>query len=145
VKAKLDGYRARDGCTSCIFVALVHHHPFPVASDEVDTLPFIGIREEPFLTMENGGQLGAWCAGNQISLILHGHKHKQRLASRHFDIGGHPHPVHAIGCGATLGIEGKPLSYNWLSWRPTERSWSVSYFADPGDGSGFRESRFVLE
>jgi hypothetical protein len=50
--------------------------------------------------------------------------------------------VHAIGCGALFGIEGKPLSYNWLRWQPADRSWSVSYFADPGDGSGFRESRF---
>jgi 3',5'-cyclic AMP phosphodiesterase CpdA len=143
-KAKLDSYRSRDACMGCVFIALVHHHPFAVEDDEVDTLPFIGIREEPFLTMSNGEQLGTWCAGNDISLILHGHKHKPRFVGRDVEVGGRSRSVHAVGCGAAFGVEGKPLSYNWLSWHPTKRSWSVSYFADPGDGSGSRENRFEL-
>ena len=143
-KAKLDGVRARESFAGCVYVAVVHHHPFPIESDEVDTLPFIGIREEPFLTMSNGEQLGTWCAGNDIPLILHGHKHKPRFVGREIEVKGQVRSVHAIGCGAAFGVEGKPLSYNWLSWHATDRSWSVSYFADPGDGSGFRESRFEL-
>lgn len=125
-------------------VALVHHHPFSTREDEFDTLPYLGIREERFLRMENGGRLIEWCASNSIPLILHGHKHRPRFIGQEIIINGNSRLVRAIGCGSSFGIEGKPLSFNWITWQPQLRQWSVIYYADPGDGSGFRERRLVI-
>lgn len=144
VATKLTELRNREGSSDYIRIALVHHHPFSTRDDEIDTLPFLAIREERFLRMENGDQLVRWCGGNGVPLILHGHKHRPRFIGQEIEIGGHTRLVRAVGCGASFGIEGKPLSFNWITWQPATRHWTVSYFADPGDGSGFQEKRLVI-
>ena len=126
-------------------IVLVHHHPFSIEEDEHDTVPFIRIREEPTLRMENGQELVDWCARMDVPLILHGHKHKQRYIGREVLLDGFnkPRMVRAVGCGTSLGAEGKPLSYNVITWQPDRREWLVSFFSDPGDGSGFVERRIA--
>ena len=132
------------GHDSFIRIALTHHHPFSRSEDEVDVVPFLGLKEERWLRMNNGEQLVRWCAGNRIPLILHGHKHHPRFIGQEIESGGNLTTVRAIGCGSTLGAEGKPLSYNWLTLQGHAKQWFVSYFADPGDGSGFKEKRLVI-
>ncbi len=127
-----------------IRIVLVHHHPFSTREDEIDVIPFLRIHEERFLRMENSEHLIQWCAKNEIPLILHGHKHKPRYIAQEVEHQGEMRAVRSIGCGTTLGAEGKPLSYNWITWNPDNRNWSVSYFADPGDGSGFAEKRLIV-
>ena len=125
-------------------IALTHHHPFSRSEDETDVVPFLGIKEERWLRMENGEQLVRWCAGNRIPLILHGHKHHPRFIGQEIELDGQLVSVRAVGCESTLGAEGKPLSYNWITWQAKSSQWAVSYFADPGDGSGFKEKRLVV-
>ncbi len=125
-------------------IALTHHHPFSRSEDETDVVPFLGLKEERWLRMNNGEQLVKWCAGNRIPLILHGHKHHPRFIGQEIESDGRLVTVRAVGCGSTLGAEGKPLSYNWLTWQSQSNQWAVSYFADPGDGSGFKEKRLVV-
>ncbi len=125
-------------------IALTHHHPFSRSEDEMDVVPLLGVKEERWLRMKNGEQLVRWCAGNRIPLILHGHKHHPRFIGQEIESDGRPVLVRAIGCGSTLGAEGKPLSFNWLTLQPKLNQWSISYFADPGDGSGFRDKRLVV-
>ena len=111
-------------------VALTHHHPISRSGDELDVVPFLGLKEERFLRMKNGEQLVKWCAGNRIPLILHGHKHHPRFIGQEIASDGRLVTVRAVGCGSTLGAEGKPLSYNWLTWQSQSNQWIVSYFAD---------------
>lgn len=144
VATKLDGMKRLGKYDDHICVTLVHHHPFSTQDDEVDTLPFLRIKEEPYLRMENGEDLVKWCASRNVPLILHGHKHRPRFVGREIEFEGRTRLVRAIGCGSSFGIEGKPLSYNWITWQPAARSWTVSYMADPGDGSGFAEKRLVV-
>ena len=127
-------------------VSLVHHHPFSTREDEVDTLPlpFLRLKEERFLRMVDGGHLVEWCGRQDIPLILHGHKHRPRFIGQEVPVDGRTRLVRAVGCGAAFGIEGKPLSYNWITWQPRTRTWTVSFFADPGDGSGFVEKRLAM-
>lgn len=125
-------------------LVLVHHHPFSTQEDEIDTIPYLGIREEPFLRMEGGEHLVRWCVAQGIPLILHGHKHRPRISGHEVEHNGQLKWVRAIGSGATLGIEDKPLSYNWITWNPDKREWTVTFYADPGDGSGFSEKRLVI-
>lgn len=125
-------------------IALTHHHPFSRSEDETDVVPFLGLKEERWLRMKNGEQLVRWCAGNRIPLILHGHKHHPRFIGHEIESEGRLVSVRAVGCGSTMGAEGKPLSYNWLTWQSQANQWAVSYFADPGDGSGFKEKRLVI-
>lgn len=94
--------------------------------------------------MENGDHLVKWCAANRIPLILHGHKHRPRFVGQEIEIEGHARLVRAVGCGSSLGIGDRPLSFNWITWHPPTRSWMVSFFADPGDGSGFAEKRLAI-
>lgn len=144
VATKLTELHRRDIYADYIHVALVHHHPFSTREDEIDTLPFLGIREERFLRMENGDHLVRWCGSNGVPLILHGHKHLPRFIGQEIDIEGRTRLVRAVGCGSSSGIDGKPLSFNWITWQPATKQWAVSFFADPGDGSGFREKRLVI-
>jgi len=144
VATKLDGVIGMGRHHDYIRVALVHHHPFSTEADEEETLPFLGLKEEPFLRMDNGEQLVTWCARRNVPLVLHGHKHRPRFIRKAVDVQGEQRLVHAIGCGSSFGIEGKPLSFNWITWQPSTRSWTVSYFADPGDGSGFVERRLAV-
>ena len=144
VATQLAHLRTDKNDSDYVRIALVHHHPFSTRDDEIDTLPVVGVREERFLRMKNGDLLVRWCAGNSVPLILHGHKHHPRFIGQEIEIDGRTRLVRAVGCGASLGVEKKPLSYNWITWQPDTRQWSVSYFADPGDGSGFREKRLAI-
>lgn len=144
VATKVDAMRNQEKYGEHMFVTLVHHHPFSTQDDEVDTIPFLGMKEEPFLRMENGEHLVKWCAQKRIPLILHGHKHRPRFVGREVEVEGRTRLVRAIGCGSSFGIEGKPLSYNWITWQPSAKTWTVSFMADPGDGSSFAEKRLVI-
>jgi calcineurin-like phosphoesterase family protein len=125
-------------------IALVHHHPFTRNEDEKDIIPFLGIKEERWLRMRNGEQLVSWCVGNSIGLILHGHKHHPRFIGQEIESENSTALVRAIGCGSTLGAEGKPLSYNLLTFPIGTSQWSVTYLSDPGDGSGFKQKRIDI-
>jgi hypothetical protein len=98
----------------------------------------INITDELLLRMDDAESFLTWCATRGVGLVLHGHKHvaryRQELVQRS---DGTQHSITAVGCGTTLGAEGKPLSYNLLAWDPKLRKWNVTYFMDPGDGSGF--------
>ena len=144
VATKLEELKRLRDLSDYMYVSLVHHHPFSTREDEVDTLPGLRIKEEPFLRMENGEQLVRWCAARNVPLILHGHKHRPRFIGQEVEHHGSTRLVRAVGCGSTLGIEGKPLSFNWITWQPATRSWTVSFLADPGDGTGFAEKRLSM-
>jgi len=144
VATRLTELHRRGDFSDYISVALTHHHPFSTRDDEIDTLPFLGIREERFLRMENGDHVVRWCASNRVPLILHGHKHKPRFVGQEIEFEGRTRLVRAVGCGSSFGIEGKPLSFNWITWQPATRQWTVSFFADAGDGSGFQEKRLAI-
>lgn len=126
-------------------VALIHHHPFSFETESETFiqrgLSLIGLTDEYFLRMENAEAFLIWCAKRNIPLILHGHKHVPRHVNRNLEYEQDGKSVWrriaAIGCGASLGVERRPLSYNILTWDSVSKNWSVSFFADPGDGSGF--------
>jgi len=130
-------------------LALVHHHPFSFETGQETfvqrLLGKFGLREEQFLRMLDADQFLTWVAKRRIPLILHGHKHVQRHFSKTVDIDGHGQHVSAIGCGASLGAEGYPLSYNIVTWDQHSRTWGASFFADPGDGSGFSRQCITTE
>jgi len=127
-----------------IRIALIHHHPFSTTEDEQDVVPYLRIREERFMRMENSDEFVQWCGKLDVPLILHGHKHKPRFVSREVVLHeGNLRLVRAIGCGSTFGADGYPRAYNWITWQPRTRSWSITYYSDPGDGSGFVPKRLV--
>lgn len=123
-------------------VALVHHHPFSFEAEEKSllnrTLRLMGKSDEDFLCMEDGPEFVDWCARKNIPLILHGHKHIPRHVIKRVWVEDRLEcNVSAVGCGSSLGAEGKPLSYNVVTWDHNARLVGVSCFADPGDGGGF--------
>jgi predicted MPP superfamily phosphohydrolase len=128
-------------------VALIHHHPYSFDSAKESrvqkVLKTFGLHEESFLRMEDAEEFLTWCAGRNVPLVLHGHKHIQRHVSDSikWDHGKSSswRDVVAVGCGTSLGVEDYALSYNVLEWSPSTRKWTVSFFADPGFGTGFDE------
>ena len=100
----------------------------------------INVTDEYFLRMDDAESFLKWFAGRRVGLILHGHKHVARYRPERITrADGTQVSITTVGCGTTLGAEGKPLSYNVISWDPGSRKWNVSYFMDPGDGSEFSE------
>ncbi len=125
-------------------VALIHHHPFSFETQKERFVSrffeTIGITDEYFLRMDDADSFLAWCAGRKISLILHGHKHVPRYREEQIQrADGNRQLITTVGCGTSLGAEGRPLSYNVVAWDSQRRRWSVSFFADLGDGSGFNQ------
>ena len=90
----------------------------------------------------------SWCVGRRVPLVLHGHKHVARYKKALVEWKHGParewREVTAVGCGTSLGAEGRPLSYNVLEWLPSARKWSASFFSDPGLGAGFEEVYIAL-
>jgi UDP-2,3-diacylglucosamine pyrophosphatase LpxH len=122
-------------------VALVHHHPF---SFEEHKETFVARRlervsERYFLQMDDAKSFVEWCAGRGVQLILHGHKHLARYREESIKLTDGWHQITSVGCGTSLGAEGRPLSYNLVTWARGSNRWKVSFFSDPGDGSGFVE------
>lgn len=125
-------------------LALVHHHPFSFEESRETrvqrALRFFGMTDERFLRMEDADSFLRWCARRQITLILHGHKHVQRYFTARIPIddnGYNVREVTAVGCGTSLGAENYPMSYNIVAWDPASARWSATFYADPGDYSGF--------
>ncbi len=121
-------------------VALVHHHPYPY--DTSGELPIYDPRgwvgREAFVQMEHADRFRSWCAGRRVNLILHGHKHVPRLIrSRERAGSGQEVFITTAGCGSSLNLGGRGLSYNIVSWAADSGTWSVDFRLDPGDGSGF--------
>lgn len=134
---------ARQELKDYLPVVLVHHHPFSfdVAPETLvqRALAAIGLRDESFLAMVDAADLHQWCLDWKIRTILHGHKHKARYIER--EIAGAEDRINltAIGCGSSLGAEGKPMSYNMLEWDSRTQRWTVS-FLESVNGGAFRET-----
>ena len=113
-------------------IALLHHHPasYDARFDLlVEPLREGGVLDqERLLALEEAAQFLDWCRQFEIHVILHGHKHLQRLRP-----GNAPDPA-IVGCGISLGAEGKPLSYNVLTVHPPTGRIAVSMLADAGRG-----------
>src|SRR6266581_1524067 len=123
-------------------VALVHHHPFSFDTGAESLiqrgLRLFGASDERFLRFDDADKFVAWCAQRGAPLILHGHKHVPRHVQHWVSDGqGGGVEISSVGCGTSLGAEGKALSYNIVTWDPVSRKWGALFFSDPGDGSGF--------
>jgi Calcineurin-like phosphoesterase len=134
-------------------VALIHHHPYSFESAKETRvqrmLAWAGLSDERFLRMDDAETFLGWCATRNVPLILHGHKHVQRHVVDHIGYGDKKkgrgrRQITAIGCGTSLGAEGMALTYNILTWDSASRRWAVSFYADPGDGSGFTRQMVAL-
>lgn len=78
-----------------------------------------------------------WCAGRDIGLVLHGHRHVPRLviddvateqARRQY------RRITTVGCGTSRGAGGAPMSFNVIEWNTESRSWNVDFQISQPDG-----------
>jgi predicted phosphodiesterase len=113
-------------------IALLHHHPAPYDALRdylVQPLPQGGMLEqERLLALEDADGFLEWCRRLKVRLIMHGHKHLQRLR-----VGDKRNPS-IVGCGTSLGAENKPLSYNVLTVDPSAKRIALAMYADVGNG-----------
>lgn len=133
-------------------IALIHHHPFSFETAQETklqkALAFFGYSDERFLRMLDAQKFLVWCAKRRIPLILHGHKHVPRHINQEISFSQGKQKISrevtAIGCGSSLGAENSPMSYDILRWNPSTGRWSIAFFADTNDGSGFIEQYVAL-
>lgn len=121
-------------------VALVHHHPVNYGAEPTSLYERILSRfpggGEKFLAFEKSDEFLKWCANRGIKLVLHGHKHVPHLATVR-PVETRTHEVTTVGCGSSTGAEGKPMCFDIITLDPITERWSVKFFQDGGDGSGF--------
>lgn len=120
-------------------VALVHHHPLQLKEeDEGFREHFAEYSKEMVVGMREGERFLKWCAKREARLVLHGHKHRPRRRDAWVSIGpGELRKVMVVGCGTSLGVRGRPLGYNLITWDVTGKAWSVEFWESERDGSGF--------
>ncbi|ROT43870.1 hypothetical protein CHR62_15250 [Pusillimonas sp. NJUB218] len=127
-------------------IALVHHHPVDYSSQPTALYERILARlggDKQFMAFEESEGFINWCVGRQVGLVLHGHKHIPHLATVRTAQGGE---VTAVGCGSSVGAEGKPMCYDVITIEPLTKRWSVSFYQDVrGDGSGFTLQNVALD
>jgi hypothetical protein len=112
-------------------------------------LAWAGLNDERFLRMDDAKTFLGWYAARNVPLVLHGHKHVQRHVVERISYGEKQksqrwRQITAIGCGTSLGAEGMALTYNIVTWDPASRQWAISFYSDPGDGSGFTRQMVAL-
>lgn len=127
-------------------IALVHHHPVNYGTQPTALYERILARlggDDQFIAFEESEDFLNWCAGRQVGLVLHGHKHVPHLATVQSTQGG---KVTVVGCGSSVGAEGKPMCYDVVTIEPVTKRWSVSFYQDMrGDGSGFTLQNVALD
>jgi len=129
-------------------IALIHHHPFSfeTAAESIlqRGLELFGVSDERFLAMQDADEFVHWCANVNVSFILHGHKHVQRYVRKDVNtITNLRKTIRGVGCGASLGAEGSPLTYNVLTFFPKTNDISILFFESNRDGSGFHIVKMV--
>jgi 3',5'-cyclic AMP phosphodiesterase CpdA len=127
-------------------VALVHHHPVDYGSQPTALyeriLAKFGV-DDRLIAFEEAEDFTNWCIGRQVRLVLHGHKHIPHLATVRPSGGSE---VTVVGCGSSVGAEGKPMCYDVVTIEPATKRWSVSFYQDVrGDGSGFTLQNVALD
>jgi predicted MPP superfamily phosphohydrolase len=129
-------------------VALVHHHPVNYGSQPTALYERILARlggDDRFIAFEESEDFVKWCVGRQVGLVLHGHKHIPHLATVQ-PTQGDDGEVTVVGCGSSVGAEGKPMCYDVVTIEPVTKRWSVSFYQDErGDGSGFALQNVALD
>lgn len=130
-------------------IALVHHHPVDYGSQPVKIYEHVMRMfggEQQFIAFEGSSDFLRWCAGRDIDFVLHGHKHIPHLAGVPVAHGSKDHFVTVVGCGSSVGAEGKPMCYDILTFNADTRDWSVAFHHDErGDGSGFTLQNVALD
>ena len=144
---RYDDAVARDSHVgSYINIALVHHHPVSYGSQPTTLYERLLAKfggEEQFIAFEEAEEFLSWCTGRQVGLVLHGHKHIPHLCTVRPTPEGE---VMVVGCGSSVGAEGKPMCYDVVSIDPATKRWSVSFHHDErGDGSGFQLQNVALD
>ncbi|NGO53901.1 metallophosphoesterase family protein [Allomesorhizobium camelthorni] len=138
---------ARDNHVGSYFnIALVHHHPVSYGSQPTALYERLLARfggDERFIAFEGAEEFLSWCMGRNVGLVLHGHKHIPHLSTVRPTADAE---VTVVGCGSSVGAEGKPMCYDVVSIDPATKRWSVSFHHDErGDGSGFRLQNVALD
>ncbi|MEV6193602.1 metallophosphoesterase [Streptomyces sp. NPDC051920] len=153
VATRYDTARQVASFDDCLRIAVLHHHPYPYPLDgEVPVIGFGtegrerrlgGMLRERLLEMEDAERFLEWCAARDVSLVLHGHRHRPRLISDRIPTGDKARPSHSlltVGCGASLGAGGGPLSFNVIDWNQKTGGWTVDFQVSANDARGFRSA-----
>lgn len=129
-------------------IALVHHHPVNYGSQPTALYERILARlggDDRFIAFEESEDFLRWCVGRKVGLVLHGHKHVPHLATIRPSTTNEG-DVTVVGCGSSVGAEGKPMCYDVVTIEPHTKRWSVSFYQDErGDGSGFTLQNVALD
>lgn len=130
-------------------IALVHHHPVDYGSQPTAFYERILARfggDDRFIAFEESQEFLKWCFSRDVGLILHGHKHIPHLSTVRAKAAGGAKEVTIVGCGSSVGVEGKPMCYDIVSINPATQRWSVSFHHDErGDGSGFELQNVAID
>ena len=127
-------------------IALVHHHPVPY-----DTMggpryqmfvDAIFNDKDKFSRFEGSSDFLTWCSDHGCVAILHGHKH---VPYHGLIMSGaeNLHPLAIVGCGSTLGAEGRPLCYDIIALDPLSGACNVTFLEN--SGNKFKERGVVID
>ncbi len=96
----------------CTRVALLHHHPMPIAATEHRSVHNL----EEYLLLRNAGMFMEEMVRRSMDVILHGHKHHP-AASRavFFDGEGEARAISVVASGSAGRSEKRPVCYNLIT------------------------------
>lgn len=102
-----------DDWRECSKIALVHHHPMPIAATE---LRGGFIESDAYHLLKNAGLFMTEMVSQGVDLILHGHKHYPAISQAKFPTPGtSPHTVSVIAAGSASKTGYPHSSYNLVT------------------------------
>ncbi|MEA2884477.1 MAG: hypothetical protein QOH32_3733 [Bradyrhizobium sp.] len=130
-------------------IAVLHHHPLPIAIDQGLQGRAVQARLEPFLILKNGADLIHELQRQRYDLVLHGHKHRPQFARvelRADDLEGYPLLVLAGGSTANQDEDDRHNTLRNIGTEPSGRL-TVSTFEQGGTPAKrtYREPLAVLK
>ena len=84
------------GHSDCTKVALLHHHPMPIAATENPSL----FDDPSYTLLKNAGQFMTNMVRSGVSLVLHGHQHSAGYSKAVFPYGAKEHMITVVAAGS---------------------------------------------
>ncbi len=124
-------------------IAVVHHHPMPIAATQVEARKLIG--GEPYMLLKNASVFMTEVLRSDLELVLHGHRHYPAVSRAHFQEGGSLNrALTVVGAGSVGKEDDCKRSYGVLTLEDSGEVTLQEYRLEAATYSALKPARRLI-